>query len=251
MNKNLNNMCFLKIICYELRRALLNRLFFGLLLVNGLSAWFILSYDTIMGTAYTAPFSVWSYCAYLGRTLPVATVTILLLLSNYYSRKQKQVEILTDATPVTPFCQILVRTLTAGIGFVLIYLVMCSLARIFYVRFFQFRDFAVFILPSFLLLLPCFTFFAGVGQLLGSLHRGLIYALMLLVLIFRGIPNVFDCFGAGYFSTFPLTLPVGADGEPAFRIEFSFIIVRVLYLLAGIASLYLATALSARKSRKA
>ena len=128
---------------------------------------------------------------------------------------------------------------------------MCSLARIFYVRFFQFRDFAVFILPSFLLLLPCFTFFAGVGQLLGSLHRGLIYALMLLVLIFRGIPNVFDCFGAGYFSTFPLTLPVGADGEPAFRIEFSFIIVRVLYLLAGIASLYLATALSARKSRKA
>ena len=133
----------------------------------------------------------------------------------------------------------------------LIYLVMCSLARIFYVRFFRFRDFAVFILPSLLLLLPCFTFFAGVGQLLGSLHRGLIYALMLLVLLFRGIPNVFDCFGAGYFSTFPLTLPVGADDEPAFQIEISFIIVRVLYLLAGIVSLYLATALSARKSRKA
>lgn len=251
MNKTLNKMCFLKIMCYELRRTLLNRLFLGLFLVNGLCAWFILSFDTIMGTAYTAPFSVWSYCAYLGRTLPIATVTTLFLLSNYYSRKQKQVEILTDATPVTPFCQIMVRTLTAGIGFVLIYVVMCSLARIFYVRFFRFRDFAVFILPSVLLLLPCFTFFAGVGQLLGSLHRGLIYALMLLVLIFRGIPSIFDCFGAGYFSTFPLTLPVGADGEPAFRIGLSFIMVRVLYLLTGIASLCLATALSARKSRNA
>ncbi len=91
----MNKMCFLKILCYELRRALMNRLFLGLLLMNGLSAWFLLSYDIIRGTAYTAPFSVWSYCTYLGRTLPVAAVTVLLLLSSYYSKKQKQVEILT------------------------------------------------------------------------------------------------------------------------------------------------------------
>lgn len=251
MNKTLNKMCFLKIMCYELRRTLLNRLFLGLFLVNGLCAWFILSFDTIMGTAYTAPFSVWSYCAYLGRTLPIATVTTLFLLSNYYSRKQTQVGILTDATPVTPFCQIMVRTLTAGIGFLVIYLMAGILAHSFYVRLFQFRDFAVFILPSLLLLLPCFIFFAGLGQLLGSIHRSLIYVLMLLTLAIYSVPGVFDCFGAGYFSTFPLTLPVGADGEPAFKMELSFIIVRILYLFIGIVSLYLATALSARKSRKA
>lgn len=247
----MNKMCFLKMMRYELRRTLLNRLFLGLLLVNGLSAWFLLSFVIIMGTAYTAPFSIWSYCTYLGRTLPIATVTILLLLSNYYSRKQKQVEVLTAATPVSPFCQIMVRTLTAGIGFCLIYFVAGLLARLFYVRFFQFHDFAPFILPSILLLLPCFIFFTGLGQLLGSLHRGLIYALMLIALACCNIPSVFDFFGAAYFSAFPLTLPAGADGEPAFRIELSFIIVRVLYLFIGIISLYFATALSARKSRNA
>ena len=94
----MNKKCFLKILCYELRRTLLNRLFPGLLLVNGLYAWFLLSYDIVLGTAYTAPFSVWSYCTYLGKTLPVAAVTVLLLLSNYYSRKQKQIEELTAAT---------------------------------------------------------------------------------------------------------------------------------------------------------
>lgn len=251
MNKTFYKICILKIICYELRRVLLNRLFLGLFLVNGLCAWFILSFDTIMGTAYTAPFSVWSYCAYLGRTLPIATATVLLLLSNYYSQKQKQVEILTAATPVSSVCQIVVRTLAAGIGFTLICFMDGALARIFYVRFFQFHDFAAYFLPSILLLLPCFTFFTGLGQLLGSLHRGLVYALLLLALAFCNIPSAFDFFDAGYFSAFPLTLPVSADGEPAFQIGISFIIVRILYLFIGIASLYLATLLSARKSRKA
>ena len=153
---------------------LLNKLFFGMLLVNGLFAWFILSFDIIMGVAYTAPFSVWSYCVYLGKTLPLAMITILLLLANYYSRKQKQVEILTSATPVSSFCQIMIRTMAAGICFLLIYLVVIGLALLFYISFFRFHDFVAFILPSVLLLLPCFLFFVGLGQLLGSIHRSLI-----------------------------------------------------------------------------
>lgn len=132
----MNKMCFLKILCYELRRALMNRLFLGLLLMNGLSAWFLLSYDIIRGTAYTAPFSVWSYCTYLGRTLPVAAVTVLLLLSSYYSKKQKQVEILTAAAPFSPFDQVTIRTVTAGICFLLISLVVILLALLFYMRLF-------------------------------------------------------------------------------------------------------------------
>ncbi len=170
----MNKKCFLKILCYELRRTLLNRLFPGLLLVNGLYAWFLLSYDIVLGTAYTAPFSVWSYCTYLGKTLPVAAVTVLLLLSNYYSRKQKQIEELTAATPVSPFSQVL-----------------------------------------------------------------------------HSIPSVFDLFSAGYFSTFPLTLPVGADGEPAFTVSAAFTATRLSYLVLGIACICLTTVLSARKSRKA
>ena len=229
----------------------LNKLFFGMLLVNGLFAWFTLSFDIIMGTAYTAPFSVWSYCAYLGKTLPLAMITVLFLLANYYSRKQKQVEILTSATPISSFCQIMIRTMAAGICFLLIYLVVIALALLFYISFFQFHDFAAFILPSVLLLLPCFLFFAGLGQLLGSIHRSLIYVLMLFALAFNSLPSAFDFFGAGYFSTIPLTLPAGTNGEPTFKMGISFIVLRLLYLVIGIVCIYLTTTILSRKSQKA
>lgn len=240
-----------KVFYYELKRMLRNKLFFGMLVVNSLFAWFTLSFDIIMGTACTAPFSVWSYCVYLGRTLPLVMITVLLLLANYYSRKQKQVEVLTSATPISSFCQIMIRTLAAGICFLLIGLVVIMLALLFYVSFFRFHDFAAFILPSVLLLLPCFVLFASLGQLLGSIHRSLIYVLILLVFALNSLPGVFDFFGAGYFSTIPLTLPVGIDGEPVFQISAAFVAARVLYLVLGIVCIYLTTILSARKSQKA
>lgn len=222
-----------------------------MLAVNGLFAWFTLSFDIIMGTACTAPFSVWSYCVYLGRTLPLVMITVLLLLANYYNRKQRQVEILTSATPISSFCQIMIRTLAAGICFILISLVVIVLALLFYVNFFQFHDFAAFILPSILLLLPCFVFFASLGQLLGNLHRSLVYVLILLIFALNSLPGVFDFFGAGYFSTAPLALPVGTDGEPAFEISAAFLAARLLYLVLGIVCIYLTTILSARKSKRA
>lgn len=230
---------------------LFNRIFLGMLLVNGLFAWFVLSTDVIMGIAYMAPFSIWSFCAYLGKTLPLATVTILLLLSGYYSRKQKQVEVLISATPVSSLCHVLIRTLAAGICFLLICLVVTALALFFYVRFFRFHDFAAFIVPSLLILLPCFVLFAGLGQLLGSLHQSFLYVLMLAAFAAGSIQNVLDVFGAGYFSTYPLTLPPGADGEPAFEMGAAFILVRAMYLAAGAGCIYFTVALSKRKGRRA
>lgn len=240
-----------KIFYYELKRMLLGKVFPGMLLVNALYAWFILSSETIQGVSCTAPFSAWSYCSYLGRTLPLAVITVLLLLANFYSRQQRRVEVLTDATPIPVFRQIEIRTLAAGVCFLVIYLVVIALALFFYACFFRFYDFAAFVLPSAVILLPCFVFFAGVGQLLGSLHQSLIYGLMLLAFALNGIPNVFDVSGAGYFSEYPLTLPVGADMEPAFTLSAGFLAVRLLYLALGTAGVYLAAVLSARKSQNA
>ncbi len=242
-----------KVFYYELKRMLLNKVFLTMLLVNGLFAWFILSTDIIRGIAYTAPFSGWSYCAYLGKTLPLAMVTILLLLSAYYGRKQKQLEVLTLATPVTAARQMLLRTAAAGVCFVLIFLLITTLAAFFYRAFFRYTDFAMFFLPSLLIALPCFFFLTGLGQLLASLHRGMLYALMLIAFIvaYCGIQTAFDLFGAGYFSARPLMLSVGADGEPAFMLSAAFCAARLLYLAAGAVCFYFTTVLMARKSRKA
>lgn len=247
----MNKICLKKIFLYELRRLLQNKIYIELLLANGLFAWFVLSYDIIRGVAYTAPFSTWSYCAYLGKTLPLAMAAVMLLLANYYSRKQKQVEILISATPVTPFCQIAIRTLAAAICFVFICIVDISLALFFYIRFFRFHAFASFILPSILILLPCFMFLVGLEQLLGSIRHSLVYVLILFTFVLCGFQSVFDIFGARYFSAYPLTLPVGADGEPAFEIEMAFIVSRLFYLALGIVCIYLTTVVLSRKSQKA
>lgn len=242
-----------KIFYYELKRMLWNRSFWGLLIVNGLFAWFVLSLDIIQGIAYTAPFSVWSWCTYVGKTLPLTMAAVLLLLSSYYGRRQRQVEALTLAAPVTAARQMLLRTAAAGVCFLLIFLVTAGLAAYFYTALFRFTGFAAFLLPALLLALPCFLFLTGLGQLLAGLHRSLLYLLTAVsfVLGYCGPKTAFDLFGAGYFSSRPLALPVGADSEPAFALTASFCAARLLYLAAGALCLYLTAVLLTRKARRA
>lgn len=42
-----------------------------------------------------------------------------------------------------------------------------------------------------------------------------------------------DLFGAGYFASYPLLLPVGNDGEPGFVMELSWLAARGIYVLLG------------------
>ena len=74
---------------------------------------------------------------------------------------------------------------------------------------------------------------------------------MLLALAFNTLPSAFDFFGAGYFSTIPLTLPAGIEGEPPFEIGDAFLATRLLYLVLGIICIYLTTTILSRKSQKA
>ncbi len=224
-----------KIFYYELKRMLLSKLFIGMLIVNGVFAWYVLKTDIIAGIAYTAPFSVWSYCAYLGKVMPIAIIAVLLLLSGYYGKKQKQVEILTMAVPVTQTEQMMIRTAVMGSCFAIICIMLAIIAMIFYIRFFGFGGFGSFILPAFFIILPCFVFSVGIGQLFGRFHQSLIYFLMLIVFVagFYGVQNTFDFFCAGYFSAYPLTLPVSNNGEPEFAIDIKFGVSRLIYLASG------------------
>lgn len=60
-----------KIFRYELRRLLLNKFFFGFLLVLLFYCWQVLSTETVQGVSYTAPFSPWSFGCYLARVSPL------------------------------------------------------------------------------------------------------------------------------------------------------------------------------------
>ncbi|MDE7313210.1 MAG: hypothetical protein K2N87_16580 [Eubacterium sp.] len=227
-----------KLFYYELRRVLCHWMFPSMLVVNGLYAWYILTGDIIRGVADTAPFSVWSYCAYLGKTMPVAVITILLVLSGYYSKKQKQVEILTLAAPVTGAQHLLIRSGVLAVCFLMDAAVIVGVAAFFYKSFFAYDSYAGYVLPCLLLMLPCFFVAVGAGHLFAGLHQGLCYVLMG-ILFASGISapdGVWDLFGAGYFETYPLTLTPGRSGEPGFFLsrQPAWIAARAIYLVLGL-----------------
>lgn len=242
-----------KIFRYELRRLLWNKFFIGLLVINGIYAWYVLTTETIAGVAYTAPFSLWSFGAYLASVIPFSILTVLFLLSVYYSKKEKQVEVLTTATPVNKVHYTLVRSAAVTICFLTICAVIFGLGIYFYMTFFDYSNLIPFLLTSGMIMLPCLLFTLGVGHLVGRVHQGLLYAFMIIALVagFAGIGGNFDFFGRWYFGIYPLSLPVGNDGEPTFTVSTGFWVARVAYLVAGGLLLTIGIRAGQRKAKKA
>lgn len=242
-----------KIFRYELRRLVWNKFFIGLLAINGIYAWYVLTTETIAGVAYTAPFSIWSFGAYLASSMPLSILTVLFLLSVYYSKKEKQVEILTTATPVNKAHYTLIRSAAVTICFLIICAVIFGLGIYFYITIFDYRNIISFLLPSGMILLPCLLFTLGVGHLAGRIHQGLLYVLMIIALVvgFAGFPGNFDFFGNWYFRSYPISLPVGKNGEPAFMVSSAFGAARLLYLVIGGILLTIGISTQQRKAKKA
>lgn len=241
-----------KVFLYELKRIFSNWLFWVMFVVNCIFSWYVLTTDIIAGIAYTAPFSVWSFCAYTGKVMLFTIITILLMLSGYYGKKQKQVEILTAATPITPVWQLLIRSGVLTVCFIFLYAAAVVLAAVFYIRFFRFHDFGPFLLPAILIVLPCFVCAIGLGHLLGRLHQSCIHLLVVACFMAEvSITKVFDFFCAGYFQVYPLALSPNSEGEPDFILSPVWLTVRLLYLLTGLGMLILSGVRVGRKSGKA
>ena len=200
-----------KILKYELRRLLLNKFFLGLLVINGLFAWYTLTSDIVAGVAYTAPFSPWSFSSYLASVMPMVILTVLFLLTFFHSKNEKQVAVLTSATPVDTVRYSLIRMAAVALGFLLLCALLIGMIMYFYAVYFEYWNYAAFIVPAIVTILPCFVFIIGVGNWVGRIHSGFLYALMLvsLAMNFIQIPGEFDLFGGGYYTSIPLSLAVG------------------------------------------
>ena len=98
-----------KIFRYELRRAVCNKFFLGLLVVCLFFGWQMLNGEVIQGVAHTAPFSAWSFGYYLAQELPLLSVALLFFLWNIFSKEARRVSALTAATPVDAGSYLLVK----------------------------------------------------------------------------------------------------------------------------------------------
>lgn len=201
----------------------------------------ILKKDIIVGIAYTSPFSSWSYGMYLARILPLLLITLIFFITFLYSKEEKQVKQLTFATPVNTLKYGLIKSLAIVVGYIIISLFVIIISLLFYGVIFHFHEFTDFIIPSLITLIPALFFIFGAGLVIGSIHPNMLYVLIILVLLihFLPLPTFVDLYGAQTFSTYPLTLPVGLDGEPPFTLPTFFLLSKVFFSLIGTAMIFL------------
>ncbi|MDE6280478.1 MAG: hypothetical protein K2M15_01585, partial [Oscillospiraceae bacterium] len=131
----------IKLFRYELRRVLLSKLFFVVLLVCLGFGWLTLTTVTIRGTAHTAPFSPWSFGDYLSRLLPLLCLGELCLVSVFTSRRERAVQIITQTTPINPGRYALIRWGAVLVGTLALWLCVIVLAVGFYVSLFGWQDY--------------------------------------------------------------------------------------------------------------
>ena len=120
-----------KIFRYELRRAVCNKFFLGLLVVCLFFGWQTLNREVIQGVAHTAPFSAWSFGYYLAQELPLLSVALLFFLWNVFSKEARRVNILTAATPVDAGSYLLVKCGAAVTAWLLLAFGVYTLGTIF------------------------------------------------------------------------------------------------------------------------
>lgn len=226
----------IKLFGYECKRLLLNKFFLGLLVITGLYCWQILSGDIISGIGYTAPFSGWSYGYYLATMLPLLLIGLLFFISFLFTAKEKKVSVITSATPLSPIKYGSVRYFAILICFVASLTAVVGISLLFYQKIFQFHDFITFICPLLWTIIPTALLFMGLGVLLGNINVSFIYGLMFLALLlgFVPLPPFMDLFGTLFYQQFPLSLPVGIDGEPDFIIPMTIKMIKLIISLIGI-----------------
>ena len=152
-----------RIYLYELKRLLWNKFFIGLLLVTLFYGGQVLQNETLLGVADTAPFSPWSFGAYLGRMLPLLWVGALFFLTFFTGAAQKRVAALTDATPAPPRRYDLARLAAAATGAALLSLAAVAAALFFYARMFAWYGWGALLTPALLALVPPLALALGGG----------------------------------------------------------------------------------------
>ena len=214
----------IKIFQYECKRLLWNKFFFGLLLILLFYGWQVLNSVTILGVSHTAPFSPWSFGDYLSRMIPLLWIGALFFLTFFTSGKAQRVNILTDATPVSPRRYALARCAAALTGTVLLALV-CIAALI--------------------TLVPALIFALGSGWLLGQVRPWLVYVWMVVPFgcMALPLPDALKIWNGQFFSEYPLTL---GTLDPGFSMPAAVLIVQCALFAVGIVLLMIRPAHSKR-----
>lgn len=236
-----------KIFGYELRRLLGNKFSAGLTVLALAYSYWVMNEEVVAGVANTAPFSPWSFGAYLGQVMPVLVAGLFFFLSFYHSPEAERVGPLFDAAVTAPGVYRAVCCGACAAAFGAIALVPILYAGVFYAVVFGFTEFGSLLGPLVLAVLPPFLLALGGGMLAGRLHRGLLLALIpaALLLAVWTPPEALDLFGTGFFAGYPAGL---GTVDPGFSVPAGQAAGRAIAGAAGAAMAVLALQAGVRKA---
>jgi len=225
-----------KIYRYELQRLIISKVFLGLLVIVGVFSWQILSRETVMGIAYTAPFSAWSYGAFVATVLPLLLVALLFFVAHLFSSREARVRVLTRATPVDQARHDAIKCAAIVTAFALLVAAVIGMSLVFYASVFQYWHFGAFLVPIVMTVTPAMLFVMGVGVVVGQRRSALLFVLMLAVLAIGrvSLPSSLDLLGGTFFRETPLTLPAGSAGEPAFQVPVAVLLSKLGFAVVGL-----------------
>lgn len=237
-----------KIFRYELRRAVCNKFFLGLFVVNLYFGWQTLNSEVIRGVAHTAPFSPWSFGYYLAQVLPLLSIALLFFLWGIFSKEARRICPLTAATPTDAGTYLMVKCAAVGIAWLLLSLSVCALGIGFLISLFGASvSLGSLILPTLVTLLPALALVLGLGMIAGHVHSALLFVLMPIVLILNLMPIAMEwgLFGATLFSEYPLTMEIL---DPAFALPSAAWAAKGIFFVVGVGLMALTIHMETKRS---
>ena len=139
---------------YELQRLVLSKLFIGMALIIGIYGYQVLAGDIVRGVAYTAPFSEWSFGAYMARMLSPLLAALLFPVAALHGAREQKVLNIISSTPVDLRRYLLTRYAAMLTAFLLLTGLAVLVALAFYAWTFKFTAFAAFVAPTIFTVLP-------------------------------------------------------------------------------------------------
>ncbi|AKB36334.1 hypothetical protein MSSAC_1744 [Methanosarcina siciliae C2J] len=228
----------LGVLKYEVLRLAYNNKYFYMVLIESLFASYILTSFVSGGTDGTAPFSKWTYSEFLSLIGPLLSVILVLLCISVFSEKEVAVRNIIFSTPISEPEYYLLKASAITVVFVFAAFFPLLLSFVYYARYFNFYDYAEFMLPLLLFLLPSQIFVLGLSLAVGRIHSRLLYPLLPLVL-FLGffnpmLPSWFDLFGNNFLS-WPLRWYLGVqEGPIPYILPDDFLYSRLIFTFMGV-----------------
>ncbi|NLW77855.1 MAG: hypothetical protein GXY32_00375 [Ruminococcaceae bacterium] len=225
-----------KIFRYELRRVALSKPFIFITAVTLVYAAYLLKTEVMFGYADTAPFSPWSFLAYLCRLLPFLCAAMLFFVSRQLAPREKAVETLASATPTPGYVRKGIKLGTIAVAFLCAALLVLLAYALFCVIQFQYTGLGWMWPLAVLVVLPALFFYMGVGLWLGKVHHNLVYLLLALLFFaaFAGfsMPPAVDLFGNAILAG--AQSAALREGVIPFAVPAQYLVSRIVMGLAGL-----------------